>query len=140
MFNTIRNWFNKPRLTLMQRWNVATLLTLLEDLPAENYDHVSLGFSQREYADRGCAMGLALANSTEFYTPHPNPTLKKLGFCKRRVKANREVAICLHAFGGSDFTGAVSSLTAFSPLRPSEVTKKMVIDRLKAYAYEGYRA
>jgi hypothetical protein len=84
-------------------------------------------------------MGLALANSTEFYTPHPNPTLKKLGFGKR-VKANREVAICLDAFGGSDFIGAVSSLTAFSPLHPREVTKKMVIDRIKAYAYEGYRA
>ena len=143
MFNTIRNWFNKPRLTLMQRWNVATLLTLLEDLPAENYIHTTFGdFAnpQRFIASGGgCGVGLARSHRTKFYVPHSNPLLAKLGIPVRHHAErwfNRD-----DAFGSAAYATVFHTSAFYAAGHDGyDVTKKMVIDRLKAYAYEGYRA
>ena len=135
MFNTIRNWFNKPRLTLLQHWNVATLLSLLEDLPAENYDHTTFGFD--DSSDRGCALGLARNNFDKFYIPTDKNALwpfRKAIYLRDLIGHYGKVS----AFGeGMHMSVFVDS--AFGGGKAPDVTKKMVIDRIKAYAYEGYR-
>jgi len=122
MFNAIRNWFNKPRITLVQRWNVATLLSLLEELPAENYVHGGFGFSG---TDSGCALGLAMSKRDKFYRA-----------ARSEYDGKNWVEFAETAFGQGAYTTVFSSYRKAYNGMP---TKKEVIDRLKAFAYDGYR-
>lgn len=120
-------WANKPRLTLYQRWNVATLLTLLEDLPAEKYNHSFFGFAV-DRCSHGCAIGLAYTNRQKFVGVSGASTGSEF------VNVNNFATL---AFGPAAFD-TVFDVNAYS-LYAEKVPKKMVIDRLKAYAYDGFR-
>lgn len=125
-------WANKPRLTLVQRWNVNTLLGLLEDLPDENYNHSVFGFNGLGgcYHNSGCAGGLARANYSKFFTSFG-----------RRAGVEATAYGRMGEFSESVFgKGAFATVFDIWAYRDQHYpTKKVVIDRLKAYAYEGYR-
>jgi len=121
MFNAIRNWFNKPRISLRERWNVATLLSLLEELPAEKYNHSFFGFDR--FSDTGCALGLAMANRNKFIGDSDSPSYHFVH----------------EMFGSGAWASVFDNMSGAFGIRDCDVTKKMVIDRLKAYAYDGYR-
>ena len=105
-----------------QAANVAILVGMLGNLPAENYDHTDFGFRGEQTC--GCALGLANVNREAFTVPGPDGEL---------VSADNldcwPVDWSDEVFGEASHFEAFS-LSAFAPVYASAVTKDMVVERL----------
>ena len=109
-----------------QAANVAILVGMLGNLPAENYDHTDFGFGYARRGEQtcGCALGLANVNREAFTVPGPDGEL---------VSADN--LDCWPFDWSDEVFGEAShfeafSLSAFAPVYASAVTKDMVVERL----------
>ena len=107
-----------------QAANVAILVGMLGNLPAENYDHTDFGYSINSSQTCGCALGLATANREAFTVPGPDGEL-----------VSATTLTCWPFDWGDEVFGEASrleafGLSAFAPVYASDVTKDMVVERL----------